>query len=206
MRMLIADTHKQTRVVGPSQLLEFETCPSRRPDITVPATVLSQRKSTRRFARGAVSIETLSACIRAASPREPLHVEVVVLAIEDIRPGYWQLDSAGQLQLVADFQLADVQREMLRQPELGTAAAILVLVADLSRIHNADAPHGYRRAVVEAGAAANRAYLTALSRGLAACIFEGLLPDARRDLVGRDGATELVGIAIGRAAHKRVLP
>jgi SagB-type dehydrogenase family enzyme len=165
--------------------------------------LIAQRRSRRRFARRALSLEDLSFVLaQMAQPAgllsSAVRIDVVTPAVHGLEPGAWRYDSAAHA-LRLRRQHGDALRRRARaaaldQDVVGDAAAVFVLSIDRA-VLAADAAgpaRGYRHALIEAGLIGERVYLAAGARGLAACAVGAFYDDEAAALVGIDPAQEWV--------------
>jgi SagB-type dehydrogenase family enzyme len=165
--------------------------------------VIAKRRSRRRFARRALSLEDLSFVL--AQMQQPagllssaVRIDVVTPAVHGLEPGAWRYDAAAHA-LRLRLQHGDALRRRARaaaldQDVIGDAAAVLVLSIDRATFAaDASGPaRGYRHALIEAGLVGERVYLAAGALGLATCAVGAFYDDEAAALVGIDPAHEWV--------------
>jgi nitroreductase len=179
-----------------------------------PVDVLRRRGAVRRYGGAPIPLAAVATALAAADrgdlsdwPSErdagvELGLFVVAWNVAGLPPAVYRYAAeAHQLVGVAPAPQGPADR-LVRQPEFTGAAAFVEVVGNLAAAVARHGSHGHRLLLVRAGAAAHRAWLAALSAGLAGCIFEGLLPQPFREVSGADGYTKarLVACAIGHEA------
>jgi SagB-type dehydrogenase family enzyme len=166
--------------------------------------LIARRRSQRRFADRALSIDDLSFVLaRMARPAGLLsaavRIDVVTPAVQGLELGAWRYDGVAhalRLRVRHDATLRRRARAAaLEQDVIGDAAAVFVLSIDRAAFA-ADAAgpaRGYRHALIETGMVGERVYLAAGARGgLAACAVGAFYDDEAAALVGIDPAHEWV--------------
>jgi SagB-type dehydrogenase family enzyme len=165
--------------------------------------VIAKRRSRRRFAGRALSLEDLSFVLaQMAQPAgllsSAVRIDVVTPAVHGLEPGAWRYDAAAHA-LRLRMQHGDALRRRARaaaldQDVIGDAAAVFALSIDRATFAaDASGPaRGYRHALIEAGLVGERVYLAAGARGLAACAVGAFYDDEAAALVGIDPAQEWV--------------
>jgi Nitroreductase family len=175
---------------------------------------LRQRAANRHFEDVPISLAAAATVLAAADRADladwaseraanvPLILYLLAWRVEGLPSAIYRYDgSAHELMKIGPTPTNAVDR-LLRQPEFGSAAAFVEVAGNLAAALARHGSHGHRMLLVRAGAAAHRAWLAALSVGLAGCIFEGLLPIPFRAATGTNGYTSarLVSFAVGRPA------
>jgi SagB-type dehydrogenase family enzyme len=165
--------------------------------------LIARRRSQRRFADRALSLEDLSFVLsHMAQPSgllsSAVRIDVVTPAVDGLEPGAWRYDSAAhalRLRVQHDTGLRRRARAAaLDQDVIGDAAAMFMLSIDRAAFA-ADAAgpaRGYRHALIETGLVGERVYLAADARGLAACAVGAFYDDEAAELAGVDPAREWV--------------
>ena len=159
---------------------------------------IAARRSRRRFAAGPLALADLAGTLRHATAASTVwsravRVYVVAVRVESIPPGAYRYDpTAHTLERTRHGDLGDEARTAgLHQDVVGNAAAVLVWTFD-TRALGADGPRGYRHAFFEAGHVAERVYLEAEARGLAACSVGAFYDEDAARLIGVTSGEEWV--------------
>ncbi len=165
--------------------------------------LISTRRSVRRFARQALPLEALAAVLHAmtasAGPllSPAVHIDVVVHAVAGLAPGAYRYEPARRALLprrVPASLRAEARAAALDQDVIGNGAAVFLLSADRAAL--AADPHGaargYRHAFIETGLVGERIYLEAGARGLGACAVGAFYDDEASALVAVDPTREWV--------------
>ncbi|MEO9237986.1 MAG: hypothetical protein ABI418_07825, partial [Jatrophihabitantaceae bacterium] len=181
---------------GPQPTGRQSTGPQSLP--AIPISALHRRRTGRAFSRQPLPVDTLIRAVRAGQQLEAAlwdgsALEPVLLAdrVDGHRPGLLRL-AGGELAWAGPLPAA--WSELVLQPDLATAAAVLVWIGEPGP---AGAP-GYRQLLVRAGAAAIGSLLQAGEDGATGCLFDGLLPAGRSAATGhRPGALALFAVALG---------
>lgn len=163
------------------------------------AAVLDERRSIRTFGPEPVTEAVLRAVLEAGltvdrelwTPDRDLRVLVLAGRLVPLGPGVFEYAS-GFVRRAPLATLAD----HVFQPDLATAAAVVVVCGDLDAAVRRHGPHGYRRLLTRAGAVVAACQLAAQRLGLHGCPFDGLLPEGPEPV--RD--LSLFALALGRPA------
>jgi len=175
--------------------------------------VIAARRSVRRFDDQALPLGALSGVLAALAatpsllPAQPLHVDVVVHAVDGLAPGAYRHDPQQHALLLrrSGIELRRAARAAaLDQDVIGDAAVVFVLSMDRAALlaDAAGPARAYRHALLHAGCIGERIYLEAGARGLGACAVGAFYDDEAAALVAADPAREWVlhFAALGRPA------
>ena len=143
--------------------------------------VISQRGSTRRFAREDFPGERFSALLRAAASPVPADYEgglidtyLIVNAVDGVEPGayYYSPSRAGgpvRLVMLREGELREEAGHLCFEQALAAdASAVAFFMADLDAVLGRFGNRGYRIAQLEAGVLGGRMYLASHALGLGA--------------------------------------
>jgi SagB-type dehydrogenase family enzyme len=158
------------------------------------AWAIEERRSAARFRDEPISLADLSFLLElaqgntAATLAPWVDLRAVVHRVADLAPGVYGYapDAHALAMLRGGDQRGAMRRACLGQEKAGSAAVGFAMLADLQ----AAAPHGdraYRDLLLESGAIAQRLYLAAEARGLAARNLAAFFDDALNGLLGVDG-------------------
>lgn len=174
------------------------------PPPTVPPTMsveqaIGRRRSANRFDADRLRLEQLGLALQAAqgppTPARTAGLELYVAAhrVEDLTPGLYRYRAeAHGLELRKPGALGDrLVRVSLGQKKAGSAAAALLVVAQLGPEGVRGRDRGYRDLLIEAGAIAQRLYLAAEAMGLAARNLAAFVDNDLNRLLGLDGRSEV---------------
>jgi hypothetical protein len=162
---------------------------------------LQERRSHRVFASRGVPESALVDIVETGMAMDR------VLWRNDVRPlAVTVLTSQGighvlDRRLVYSGQKAPDFADLVAQPELATAPALLIVSADLVAALREHGPRGYRELLVRAGQAVGACLLRATELGVVGCVFDGLLPPGRLGIDGIDGVRRisLVAASLGHS-------
>jgi SagB-type dehydrogenase family enzyme len=208
------------RLPAPMRLAAPSPRPARQAT-QAPATIpdflqalLLQRRSTRRFAATAMSLQTAQQIADIASGVDAaltaagsLPVRMTLwLAIgmdsDDPAAGVYRWHPTERVlgHVRRGVTQDDVHATMLQQA-LARAPAVLYITGDFEHAVNEHGARGYRELISRAGAIAARALLGAEALGVAACPWGGLCEDGWGRLLGIDRYTDcpLFGVSLGHA-------
>lgn len=166
------------------------------------------RRSRRDFARAPISTSALTSVIENSLtvqaelwPGADMLQPVVLAARTTGGPSGVLRYRAGQLQSTGPLP---AETDLIWQPELAEAAAIVIWFTDLAETVGRSGVSGYRNALIQCGAAAATAALSAADHGLSSCLFDGLLPAGRQcGAIGADRRQLALGaLALGVAADR----
>jgi len=122
--------------------------------------------------------------------------------IEGFDPGVYQLDKEkGEYGLIPGKSFSGhlVAKVCLGQEWLKNGAVHFVFMANLSDIDRYHGARGYRYAMLNAGRAGQRIYLTATAQGNGACGIGALYDDEAREMLGLNSDSALLYlVAVGR--------
>ena len=147
------------------------------PDSHVLGATITQRGSTRRFAREPMPTGRLEALLAAST--SPVRADyggrlidtyLIVNAAEGIAPGtYYYSPSEGKLELLSEGEFREEAGHLCFEQALGSdASAVAYFMADLDAILWRFGNRGYRIAQLEAGIIGGRMYLASHALGLGA--------------------------------------
>jgi SagB-type dehydrogenase family enzyme len=152
--------------------------------------VISARRSQRRFAAAPVPLAALSSILadmaQPAQLSDAVRIHLVVNRVDGLAPGVYRYLAGHALERVrgGDFA-AQAQSAALSQEVIGGAAVVLVLSAEREPML-AEGARGYRQGFLEAGMLGERWLLGAVARGLAACPVGAFYDDEAAALIGVD--------------------
>lgn len=138
---------------------------------------ISQRGSTRRFAREPIPLEQLSALLAASSMRMPTDYGgglaepyLIVNAVEGLTPGaYFYSRESRELELLKEGEFREEAGHLCFEQALAADASVVVFfLVDLEQALGRLGNRGYRAAQLEAGVMGGNMYLCAHSLGLGA--------------------------------------
>ena len=173
--------------------------------------VISTRRSQRRFAAAPVPLSALSSILAdmAQPPQlsDAVRIHLVVNRVDGLAPGVYRYLAGHALERVrgGDFA-AQAQSAALSQEVIGAAAVVLVLSVEREPML-AHGARGYRQGFLEAGMVSERWLLGAVARGLAACPVGAFYDDEAAALIGVDRQRQWVlhfaalGVPADRAAR-----
>ncbi|MGD1876125.1 MAG: SagB/ThcOx family dehydrogenase [Kiloniellaceae bacterium] len=169
---------------------------------------LAARRSVRDFTGRPVPLQSLQRLFWAAQgvtgdegrrtapsahALHPLRLGLVAGNIEGLAPGLYEPGgdhSAPKLVKAGDLRPALEAAALEAQPWIGSAAAVLVIYADMDKVtgHFADQPpfgeRGARYVYIEAGAAAQNALLQATVEGLGGVLVAGFRDASTAEVLG----------------------
>ena len=181
--------------------------------------LLSQRRSIREYAEGAVSLNDVGQLLWAAqgitnargfrtSPSAgglyPLELFLVVGEVDHLSPGVYHYRPDGhQLQkVVADDQRRDLERAALSQDWIKEAAVVIVFSADYERTARKYGARATRYVHIEVGHAAQNLFLQAEALNLATVPVGAFKDDAvTRVLQIPDDLEPLLLMPVGRKSE-----
>ncbi|MCU7727310.1 nitroreductase family protein [Actinoplanes sp. KI2] len=219
---LLADTQAGGRPVAPvpPHLLR---APDGGPPIALPRPappraslddVLPGRTAVRDFAGTPVAAAELSALLAAADrmdaeafPAERdaglgLELYCAAARVTGLDAGlYRHVPERPALRPVAS--LPDGLDELVTQPGIAGAPALLIIMGNLAGALARHGSHGHRLLLSRAGAAGQAAWLTALRLHLTGTLYAGLQPHVLRERAGADGyhRAALLAFAAGHPQH-----
>ncbi|MEX2982480.1 nitroreductase family protein [Streptomyces sp. C36] len=184
------------------------------PSGTPLETVLRRRKSVRAYDGEPVPVEVLTSVVQQAAAFDrsawPDHeagagLEFLVAArsVAGLRQGlYLYSPDRGDFTPLAGLPDGEAAADLVLQLEYAHAPAIVIVCGPLAASLDRHGEHGHRLLLTRAGAAAQTAWLTALSHGLAGSIFAGFLAAALKPLVPVDGYrnVQLLAFSLGHEA------
>ncbi|MFE7295114.1 nitroreductase family protein [Streptomyces sp. NPDC057579] len=178
-------------------------------------TVLRRRKSVRVYKGEPIAIELLASVVQQAAAFDrsawPDHesgagLEFLVAArtVAGLPQGlYLYSTDRGDFTRLADLPDGEAAAELVLQLEYAHAPAIVIVCGPLAASLDRHGEHGHRLLLTRAGAAAQTAWLTALSHGLSGSIFAGFLSAALKPLVPVDGYrnVQLLAFSLGHESR-----
>lgn len=171
------------------------------PPVHSLADVLRQRRAQRFYSSTPIQTGDLHAVCAAAAKDRSIGVLVAVRNVEGVTPGlHLYRDDTGSLTCLKEVPVDSREREgWFLQLEFTASPAVIVISGSIGAASLSAGSHGYRRLLVNGGAAAYRSWLTACRRGLVGSMFAGLLQPALREAIGVDGwdTAGLIGFSLG---------
>ncbi|MEU5418770.1 nitroreductase family protein [Streptomyces sp. NPDC001407] len=178
-------------------------------------TALRRRKSVRAYDGEPVPVELLASVVRQAADFDrsawPDHeagagLEFLVAArsVAGLPQGlYLHSADRGDFTPLAELPDGEAAADLVLQLEYADAPAIVIVCGPLAASLDRHGEHGHRLLLTRAGAAAQTAWLAALSHGLSGSIFAGFLAAALKPLVPVDGYrnVQLLAFSLGYEAR-----
>ncbi|MFI1799337.1 nitroreductase family protein [Streptomyces sp. NPDC020379] len=197
-----AEAHGISAVSAPPALVALETA-------------LRRRKSVRAYDGEPVPVELLASVVRQAADFDrsawPDHeggagLEFLVAArsVAGLPQGlYLHSADRGDFTPLAELPDGSAAADLVLQLEYADAPAIVIVCGPLAASLDRHGEHGHRLLLTRAGAAAQTAWLAALSHGLSGSIFAGFLAAALKPLVAVDGYrnVQLLAFSLGYEAR-----
>jgi nitroreductase len=155
--------------------------------------IVRSRHSVRTFSTEPIDIAHLRVIIDSAHLRHPgFSVLIAAYRVADLDSGTYLAEPGNELTARPEYILDGVREAY------ADAAALLIICGDLAAAVEADGPNGYSRLLVQAGAFAYTAWLTALSLGLAGSVYGRSNGDADAAARRSGGLRHLFTAALGR--------
>jgi len=183
-----------------------------RPEADLLFEALSMRRSVRRFADKAISLESLSCLLWAGTgiSREeqgfqfrtapsagalyPVETYLIAHQIEQLKPGVYHYHIRGHsLNVLQEGMFArDIAQAALDQEMCAQAPAVFVWSAVFERSKWKYDQRAYRYVYLDAGHIAENLALAAVALGLGSCQIAALFDDEVNEIIGIDGEQESV--------------
>jgi len=174
--------------------------------------LLAYRQSTRDYSSQPireVQLSTALECAFSVDQRNwPIGIElgvdldcyVLCRAVQNLREGVYRFDQHSMQLVFSSTFPRDVELASLyAQRECASAAATIIIAADVIRANEAMGAFGFRHLLVRASAAAHTASLASLAQGLGSVVLAGIIPDIASLVLGLHDSSQLIliGCAIG---------